>query len=292
MKIMGGGGAQAFFAVAALIWAGCDSDAPSASLDASGSAGASGSSDEGDAGLVDSGGDGSGRGGNVATTRGPGDFDSCNSVARVAPADAGDAPGARPSRLGLLVSEPITVDGQVSDLAADRMVITTPEDTLTFFWMGPSLDAAFTIGDAVQVVAEDTNLGAFGAQWLSSVRSGDATAAVLDAIPMTVMGKSPGSTRSLALSPSFPELVYGVKSCCFTATGTSSNPYYYSCDYSLLDATFEGTSVPVALGATGLLGPWSVTNIRSRYTEQIESTWSLAVSLLGPATPRAVDAGR
>ena len=221
----------------------------------------------------------------VGGSSGFGSFEPCTA----APAlnfDAGSLPR---GVLGFAAGDGLNLrhDGYVSRVAADRVDVTTPGGAYSFAWRGPALDTAFAVDDSVQVLV---NTYGYGLQ-LSVLRSSNATAAVVDGWDWVVMNKEPGSTATLRGVPSeFPALVYRLVSCCdagFRAPWGAST----QCDYSGLEASLEGETTEVRLGGTGEIGPWSVTNVQSTYLMDGEHTWSVRVTLLGPATPKSVDGG-
>jgi hypothetical protein len=186
----------------------------------------------------------------------------------------------------------VTLEGRVSSVVADQMEITTPEGTSTFGWQGPALDTAFAVDELVQIDV------AFGPQPLgppkvSIVRSARATAVTVDGSTYGGFGKESdaSTTTALGLGRTLPRLAYSTVSCCATSRVNWSNRDDYTCDASALQAHFEGSSSAIARGTTGVVGPWSVTNILSSFTHSDETYASIEVTLLGPGTPRGADAG-
>lgn len=205
------------------------------------------------------------------------------------PASASDAgPPLSPADLGFFSADWTTREGHLSSVAADRIDITTPDGTHSFGWRGPALDAEFAVGDSVQLEATD-GFGYGSRAYISTLRSSSATAVVVAGSPMWLLGVQQGSKVTVPdLAPELPELVYRLVSCChhdglFGIT--------VRCDYSALEATLGGSSTAIPLGETGLIGPWSVTNLRSEFVNSLESAWDIQVTLLGPATPRSLDGG-
>lgn len=182
-------------------------------------------------------------------------------------------------------------EGRVSAVSADRVDVTASEGTYTFAWSGPPLDTAFAIDDVVQLVGPISHgYGLFSHIDRSELRSARATAIVMTGVAVVSMGLEPGSSQTLRdVPPLGPELVYRLVSCC-------SRSIDLVCDYSALEARLDGQSVAISRATTGEIGPWSITNVRSRYLDSLavvsyESTWDLQVTLLGPATPTSADGG-
>jgi len=186
----------------------------------------------------------------------------------------------------------LTLEGRVSSVAADRMEIETPAGPLTFFWSGPALDTAFASDEVIQL---EVGFAAYALAppQISVVRSARATAATVDGGPFIGMGWKPGSKAVLqGLEAVFPKLEYEVVSCCSTGTRSSGfNEDDFRCDFSALEAQLDGSSTDIALGSTGVVGPWSVSNVTSSFSYASESIWRIQVTMLGPATPRGVDGG-
>jgi hypothetical protein len=182
-----------------------------------------------------------------------------------------------------------TREGSVSSVAADRLEVASPGGTHVFNWRGPALDTVFAVGDVVQLERAQGADGLFPAA-ITTVRSSSATAVVVAGMPWIVMSTEAGATASFRGLPSeLPALVYGRVSCC--------NPRSFDgtlgtrCDYSALDAEQDGTFTAIPLGGTGQIGAWSVTNVQSTYVVAVEHQWYIDATLLGPATPRGLDAG-
>jgi hypothetical protein len=169
------------------------------------------------------------------------------------------------------------------------MEISIAGAALTFAWRGPSLTPAFAVGDAVQVVTQYLLTGLSSAR-MSIVRSPSATAVTVDGAPSIALSTLAGSSQALSTNPDFPELSYGLVSCC--TEGTFGAQVRATCDYAALQASFGGNSSMIALQQTGAVGPWSITNLESSYHLYEESTWHIKVTLLGPATaPPGLDGG-
>jgi len=182
-----------------------------------------------------------------------------------------------------------TREGHVSTVAADHLEVSTPEASYTFRWRGPALTEVFDVGDAVQIAASHTRDGLFPAQ-ISTVRSSRTTAVVVAGAPWMIMSMEAGSTTVLrGLAPELPELVYALASCCNTRS--SDGDLTTRCDYSALEANYDGAGTAVPRGGIGELGPWSVTNVRSTYVVNVEHQWDIQVTLLGPGTQEGLDAG-
>ena len=203
--------------------------------------------------------------------------------------DAGAATVTR-YELGLDTRDPLTIDGLVSSVGPTRIEVAASGATYALDWLGPGLDGAFAVGDAVQLHSEPNIGTSWGALRLSVLRSSSATAVVLDGAPWRVMSVEPGATATLQAPPELPELVYGLKSCCALGSSSHVGPDF-QCDYSALEAQLDDDTTAIPLGTTGVIGPWSVTNVRSTYVTFYEHFWEIQVTLLGPATSRTVDGG-
>jgi hypothetical protein len=216
--------------------------------------------------------------------------DGSMGVACPAPATASDAaPPLMHHELGVDVGGRMTREGHVSSVTADRIDVTTRDGIHAFGWRGPALDTAFGVDDSVHIVATD-GFGYGSHARISTLRSSNATAVVVAGSPGISLDVEPGSTATLPdLAPELPDLVYRLVSCCH-AEG-SLVAFMTRCDYSALEARRDGSSTAVPLGETGTIGAWSVTNLRSSYNVQVEHTWDIQVTLLGPATPRSLDGG-
>jgi hypothetical protein len=253
--------------VVVVIWAvGCGGS--TAAPDANGSAGQGGSSGQ------------AGSGGNAA-----------GSSAGGATADAGmDAcpppSGANPKVIGLSSSAPINVNGTVGRVDLDRLEIVTSAGPLNFAWVGPPLDAAFSAGEEIQIVRTREYPGAESG-W-SVVRSARTTAAVRDGTIWKPLATTPGSTHTVDVPSDFPALRYPLESCCPVGDHGSR-----TCSYGPLEATYDAWASHIDLGTTGRVGPWSITNVASSFyvDGSGEMAWGNQVTLLGPATARAVDGG-
>lgn len=195
-----------------------------------------------------------------------------------------------PYELGVTPDEGqrVAVDGYITSVDSDHVELTTPYGAYIFNWRGPGLDSAFAVDEAAEIVIAQARIGLFPPR-VSTLRSSSATAVAVAGTPWVVMNTDPGSTATLpGLAPELPELVYGLRSCC--SERTSLGPRN-ECDYSALVATLDGSSAAIPLGETGLIGPWSVTNLQSTYHVRVELMWHIQVTLLGPTTPSRLDAG-
>lgn len=227
-KMFGVGG----LVVAALSFACIDRGTPDACAGDSGCAGASGA-------------DGSSVAGNAPTG-----FERCSSSA---PADAG-IPPARRNELGIDYDDRLRREGRVSRVTPDLAVITTDRGTSTFRWRGPALDAAFAVGDDVQLVVEF--VGGLSPAKFSYVRSSSATAVLVDGTPYGFSAHDAEFQRELEGLPSdFPKLVYHSVSCCDTGGGNYYTDFY-RCDMSALEAIVDGIATPIPRGTTGTSGSW------------------------------------
>jgi hypothetical protein len=182
----------------------------------------------------------------------------------------------------------VTFEGRVSSVAAQQMEIATSEGPATFNWQGPALDIAFAVDEPVQV---DVSSGpyALSPPKISIVRSERATAVAVNGGPWGSLRTESDASTTLGLEPTLPLLAYSTISCCASHFKYASGRDDYTCDRSALEARFEGSSTAIARGTTGIVGPWSVTNITASFTHSSEDFSSIQVTLLGPATPRSAD---
>jgi hypothetical protein len=177
-------------------------------------------------------------------------------------------------------------EGTITTLEATGMIVMSGTDSVRLAWRGPDLTGAFALGDAVQMV------GVAGG-W-TIVRSDRATAAVLSYSMWHVLPTTPGSTTAglpgqAAPTSDFPSILHKLVSCC---SGVYVGPGYGSrCSYADLIASYDGSSIEIARGATGSVGPWQVTDVDATYTIGTEYVWRALVTFLGPATPRAKPPG-
>jgi hypothetical protein len=102
------------------------------------------------------------------------------------------------------------------------------------------------------------------------------------------LGTTTGSTHTLEVPSDYPSLQYSLESCC-TPAGTVAR----ECSYGSLQSTYDAATIHIDLGATGRIGPWSITNLVSSYYLEGngESAWGGRATLLGPSTARAADGG-
>lgn len=224
--------------------------------------------------------------GTVLTGGGGGGFELCSESVL----DGGGAPLSRDELGWVNARVGLSREGQVSHIADDRIeVLGDDGSTYVGGWRGPALGTAFAVGDSVQLTAGD-DYGFGGAVTVSVLRSATATAMMINAAPWRLMATEPGSTAELPRPSGLPTLVYGVGACCASG-GRSHVGEHFKCDYSALQATFGDDTTAIPLGGTGAVGPWSVTNLHSVYYTAWEHFWAVQVTLLGPATPGAVDGG-
>jgi hypothetical protein len=176
----------------------------------------------------------------------------------------------------------VNLDGQILALEADRMEIGGDGGTWTFWWTGPALDSSFAVGNQIRFGRWPLG-GSISAKYISIVRSENATAAAIGVGNYyTFLSTSPGSTAALPDRAGFPEMIYHLVSCCTHSAGPIVAT---SCDYSRLEARFDGTSTFIDFGRIGNVGPWTVTNLGSGWSHYGEATWDFRATLLGPATP-------
>jgi hypothetical protein len=180
----------------------------------------------------------------------------------------------------------MNVLGAVSRVELERMEVMTRDGTLTFAWTGPPLDAAFAPNEEIQIVR--TQVAPPAESGWSVIRSTRSTAAIFDGTVWKPLATTPGSTHTLDVPSDFPALRYPLESCCPAAENVSRN-----CSYGPLEATYDAATTHIDLGTTGRVGPWSITNVTSTFHVEGsgEMGWGNQVTLLGPATARALDGG-
>lgn len=160
------------------------------------------------------------------------------------------------------VGDQVSATGTLTEVTANRLVLRTEQGTtLTYRWGGPSLEDAFTVGEAVTYERRDW--------WWNVVRSSTHSAAALAELGTI---SRPNSMQQIPDGPT-----YEVQLGCDSATGTRFR----------LHTEWDGEAIDIGVGETRALGEWQITNAEYWESEcapipSCHTVFVFAVFALGP----------